>query len=340
MPLIFDAAKIALEEAPSVLARVAQLPLIRSSKWAEFVADLPKMSEEELGLRARRDNERKGLECLLSQGTFRPSFGARDFEVHNVSPGVCSAEYAIKEGRKQIKSGYFEAEPDASIKFALLRSANDSIPERFRNEVGAYNLHYASAFTNDFPVTLLRPDPASGVGQSLVQERFGRSLSAQLRVRDWRTYGQSEADTGYGDLFQSHTFKNTFGYQDHIKDLLEQSVAERISVFGDNDGFPRNFAVRARPNELRIANIDLDHRAFRNDYPSTPAIEQFSGEPISSPTLSKLDHFLTKFSSKPGKKFMQELQFTKREIDHVYSRTKSLLDSERFPGASKNELVD
>lgn len=332
MPLVFEVAKIALEEAPSVLGRVAELPLIRSSKWAEFVADLPKMSERDLGLRASRDNERKGLEHLLSQGTFHPSFGVRDLEIHNVLPNADSAPFAVKEARKTIKSGYFEAEPTGAVKFALVRSAGDFVPDRFRNEVGAYNLHYASAFTNDFPVTVVRPDAASGIGKSLVQERFGRSLSAQLRVRDWRTYGQSEADTGYGDLFRSHTFNNTFGYQDHVRDLLEQTVAERITVFGDHDGYPRNVAVKAKPGELRIANIDLDHRAFQNDYPSRPAIEQFSGEPISDPTLGKLDHFLTKFTSKPGREFMQELQFGKNEVSNIFSRTRSLLKTERFPG--------
>jgi hypothetical protein len=213
-----------------------------------------------------------------------------------------------------------------------VRSASDFVPERFRNEVGAYNLHYASAFTNDFPVTVVRPDPASSIGKSLVQERFGRSLSAQLRVRDLRTYGQSEADTGYGDLFQSHTFKNIFGYQDHVKDLLEQSVAERISIFGDHDGFPRNFAAKAKPGELRIANIDLDHRAFQNDYPSRPAIEQFAGQPISYPTLDKLDHFLSKFTTKLGRQFMQELQFSPKEIGNSFSRARSLLNTKHFPG--------
>ena len=336
MALIFEAAKIVLKEAPSVLERVAELPLIRSSKWAEFVADLPKMSVAEAASRATRDAERKGLEHLLSTGDFHPSFGARDFEIHNVIPGVDSAPYAVRQARLKMKSGYFQAEESGPIKFALLRTAQDALPIRFRNEVGAYNLHYASAFTNDFPVSVVRPDPASQIGQTLVQERFGRSLSAQLRVRDFRQYGQRETDTNisWGDLSKSHTFNNTFGYQDHVKDLFEQTVAERISVFGDYDGFPRNFAVRGTRSDLRIANIDLDHRAFQNNFPLTPGIKAFVGERISDPTLDKLDHFLTKFSSEPGRKFLQELNFSRFEQSDIFRRTKALLDSQAFPSQS------
>ena len=44
--------------------------------------------------------------------------------------------------------------------------------------------HEDYPFTNDFPVTVVRP----GTTPQLVQERFGRSLETQIAVRDLRTF--------------------------------------------------------------------------------------------------------------------------------------------------------
>ncbi|MFX4790247.1 hypothetical protein ABTB87_23500, partial [Acinetobacter baumannii] len=86
----------------------------------------------------------------LSEGVFHPTVAGRDLEIHNILPQAASAEYAIKQGRTDIKTGYFQDEETSQVKFAIVRPANGEVPVRFRNEVGAYNMHYASAFTNDF----------------------------------------------------------------------------------------------------------------------------------------------------------------------------------------------
>jgi len=199
---------------------------------------------------------------------------------------------------------------------------------RFRHEQAAYHMNSKIGFENGFPTTALRTFERNGEPvRAWIQDASGGTFGDRMRALAKERYGQT-SDAAVSRMVKEDP-------QLHLQ--VEQAFVERL-IYADTD--PSAFNMVLTPDR-RVQNIDLDmsfHGSPTPEVTSSPAyginhqlLEDFSGQPLSTSTLSKVSSFVRRYNNESGKAALIELGLRPSEVSAMLSRAQWFARNGIFP---------